>query len=644
MIQCILKYTITLFACTLTVSSIIAQNSYKLKDISNLQLEIKKAKTLKNYNSEFKYRQLLVAEYLNIPNYPLAKRQMDTLHSILDKSNELNRYLLLALEADYYKYLGNSDIALQKYLIVYDYFSKNSDKDLHFKSCIDLIEHYRKIADLKRAKSFADSANKVLAKNSIKDTNLIIRYYGRIAAVKNETETSDSAIFYSKKALRYAMLINNKYAMANSYNELAYSYCNRKLLDTAIKYYKEAEDIWFSLNANREAINAFFGRLELISNNYPSVKIKKQNIEQYKVLLKKIEGINNDGNFDIGRIYLNMAADSRYIGDSVSYYKYTYLNYEYRFNNQVMNNKAEVKEVIEKYENEKIRAENTSIGEKLEANAAILESERSKNILFIVLLSLASLFILVVAIFYYLKQKANKQLTHTLSKLEEKNVIIEQKSKELAESLDERELLLKEIHHRVKNNLQVISGLLELQKEELTEEGSKAAFDEGQSRVRSIALIHQNLYQHENLSGIEFQVFVAELTSNVKEVFEHLDCKMDINIDVPNNLIDIDTAIPLGLIINELLTNSYKYATTKGAIGKISIQLINKQDGNYQLIYSDSGPGINKDVDFSQASSLGLRLIKGLSAQLAGEASYSNNGLSTFTINFKDTSARQRDE
>ena len=126
---------------------------------------------------------------------------------------------------------------------------------------------------------------------------------------------------------------------------------------------------------------------------------------------------------------------------------------------------------------------------------------------------------------------------------------------------------MKEIHHRVKNNLQVISGLLELQSKALNDEAAKDALREGRNRVRSIALIHQNLYQFENLSTIELKRFVNDLCRQVESVFKKQN-KVAMNIKVPDLRLDIDSAVPLGLIMNELLSNSFKYAFNDASQGK----------------------------------------------------------------------------
>ena len=221
--------------------------------------------------------------------------------------------------------------------------------------------------------------------------------------------------------------------------------------------------------------------------------------------------------------------------------------------------------------------------------------------------------------------------------------IVSQRTAELTASLAERDVLLKEVHHRVKNNLQVISGLLELQKEEMTDAKVKAALSEGQSRVSSIALIHQNLYQHENMASIEFKLFTNDLIRYLAQVFEDRSKKIEVNVTGDDIRLDIDTAVPLGLIINELLTNAYKHATSKKGSADVVLELIKIGDGEYQLTYTDNGPGIKQKVNFETATSLGLRLIKGLIEQIAGTVSYKYNAGSVFIFIFKDEEARRRE-
>ena len=246
--------------------------------------------------------------------------------------------------------------------------------------------------------------------------------------------------------------------------------------------------------------------------------------------------------------------------------------------------------------------------------------------------------LLIMAAGAFLLQRKAKQ------KLFLQNNLIEKQQKALERSLGEKELLLKEIHHRVKNNLSVISSLLELQSSGLADDSAKAAIAVGQNRVSSIALIHQRLYQHENLAAIELNGFLQDLLRQVSSIFKKPDTQIQMQIDVPETLLDIDTAVPLGLIMNELLTNSYKYAFDTQKEGLIKIDLEPLNPGDFILNYADNGPGIANNINIKNSTSLGLRLINRLSKQLGGSATYQYNNGSSFKIHFKDSIRRNQGE
>lgn len=248
-----------------------------------------------------------------------------------------------------------------------------------------------------------------------------------------------------------------------------------------------------------------------------------------------------------------------------------------------------------------------------------------------------AIILLLLVVWAYLVQRRAGQ------KLVVQNMIIEKQRADLERSLSEKDILLKEIHHRVKNNLSVISSLLELQSNGLTDQKAKAAIAEGQNRVQSIALIHQRLYQHENLAAIELSGFVNDMISQVSGIFKIPGQKINTVIQVPETLLDIDTAVPLGLILNELLTNSFKYAFTSQQEGTIRIGLSSPEPGNYLLTYSDNGPGMPDGFDLKKSQSLGLRLIYRLSNQVGGSATYLPNEGCKFIITFKNAFTRNNE-
>ena len=201
--------------------------------------------------------------------------------------------------------------------------------------------------------------------------------------------------------------------------------------------------------------------------------------------------------------------------------------------------------------------------------------------------------------------------------------------------IEQRELLIKEIHHRVRNNLQTISGLLQLQKGTLKDEHLLAVLNEGQSRINSIALIHQSLYQTDDLVSIDFKPFLVELANKISELFDSYKREFVLDIEMDDMQFNVDTSIPLGLILNELLTNSLKYAFDENGLVHVSMAIRETAPLQFELIYSDNGPGLSEQINLEKPSTLGLRLIKGLAGQLRGKIDYSFLEKSTFHISFK---------
>ncbi|WP_082113291.1 tetratricopeptide repeat-containing sensor histidine kinase [Kordia jejudonensis] len=228
---------------------------------------------------------------------------------------------------------------------------------------------------------------------------------------------------------------------------------------------------------------------------------------------------------------------------------------------------------------------------------------------------------------YYAYQRKKK----TSKLLDEKNKIIEK-------ALQEKQLLLKEVHHRVKNNFQIVSSLLELQTKGIEDEKALSLANEGKNRVKSMALIHQKLYQNET-GLIDFDEYINVLVKELSYMYAS-EKKVQTNIHTENMQFDIDTAIPLGLIVNELITNAYKYAfdATKENQLNISINKVNEEE--YKLVVADNGKGIDDTIDLAKVKSLGLRLVKRLTKQLQGKFTLNNSDGASFEITFKDTQRR----
>ncbi len=185
-------------------------------------------------------------------------------------------------------------------------------------------------------------------------------------------------------------------------------------------------------------------------------------------------------------------------------------------------------------------------------------------------------------------------------------------------SLREKEALLKEIHHRVKNNLQVVSSLLGLQSRVIADPTLRKMFEESQNRVYSMALLHESLYQSESLSEINFPEYIGQLADYLFRSYGVAPDRIQLRTDLDHVALHLDAAVPCGLIINELVSNSLKYAFPDGRDGEIRIRLHGKQNSSVKLLIADNGVGLKSDVDWTTTRSLGLRLVRSLAQQLGG--------------------------
>ncbi|MBN1348477.1 GAF domain-containing protein [candidate division KSB1 bacterium] len=204
-------------------------------------------------------------------------------------------------------------------------------------------------------------------------------------------------------------------------------------------------------------------------------------------------------------------------------------------------------------------------------------------------------------------------------------------------SLREKEVLLKEIHHRVKNNLQIISSLLNLQSNYIKDDATRGMFQESQNRVKSMALIHERLYQSEDLAQIDFENYVNSLTAYLLSSYRRQDTTVLLNLEIQDVFLDIHSAIPCGLIINELITNSLEHAFPKGGTGEISLSFQVTDPHRFMLKIADNGVGFPDGFDFRNAETLGLQLVVTLVDQLDGTIELDQTQGTAFIIIFKAT-------
>jgi two-component sensor histidine kinase len=211
----------------------------------------------------------------------------------------------------------------------------------------------------------------------------------------------------------------------------------------------------------------------------------------------------------------------------------------------------------------------------------------------------------------------------------------------LKASLNEKEVLLKEVHHRVKNNLQIISSLLNLQSGQAQNEVVTQALQEGQNRVRSMALIHETLYRSGNLSRVDFGEYIRRLAEQLHHTYSTLTAQVVLSVETDKIFLTMETAVPCGLILNELVSNAFKHAFVDGRSGQITIRLQVDDNNCYHLTVNDNGIGLPSHLDFHQTGTLGLQLVNTLVYQLQGNLTVANQQGTSISITFAEETPKE---
>lgn len=424
------------------------------------------------------------------------------------------------------------------------------------------------------------------------------------------------------KSVSYAKKSSFTYGEVYAYRLLASIYLKAENTKKAKLYLDEISVLMpqIRLTDFKGLVNETYGSYwEILGNHQKAIQFYQEAYDVYK----EIGNLNSQQNVtkELATLYHKLGQSKK-----AYYYLNDYLViYDSLFGKEKVEELKEL-ELTAKFEREKYVDSIQNIQEqqltKLNHELEITEQKSKANILYSFLLV-----VVILGLFAYIAFKRKQK----------QSAVLNTKNKQINKALHEKELLLKEVHHRVKNNFQIVSSLLELQTKGIEDEQALKLAEEGRSRVKSMALIHQKLYQNEDLL-IDFDTYVQSLVKDISTMYSR-DKNPKIDVDIPNFKFDIDTAIPLGLIINELLTNTFKYGFD-ASNPELNIQLKKMDDDDYVLKIKDNGQGLPDEFDFQTARSLGLRLVRRLSKQLQGATTYAFDKGASFSVTFKDTNAR----
>src|SRR5450755_7762 len=517
------------------------------------------------------------------------------------------------------KLKGNYNKALEYALLVIESIRKTNDT-------ADEINFYGNVADLYHELGRTDKSIEyfrvIFSKDPPKRNQF---YYFRAAGVfvrdlikQNKMEEARSFLFqFSKK---YQAV--GPYSKASLATTFAYYYNSIQNYSLADKYTREMIELEESLGKNNEI------RRDVeydIGQYYFNKKHFGEAAAFFQKALDEAE-LNNSAN-TIKDIDLALFKTDSALNHYIPAIKY--LNQYHQLNDSMFNvvKLKQIEEVQVKYETEK-KEQNIKLLEKesmLQQNR-ILQAGYTRNWI----LGGMGFLLAILALMFYnyrVKQRINKKLENQQKEIGEQNI-------SLRHLVTEKEWLLKEIHHRVKNNLQIVMSLLNSQSAYIDNEPALTAIHDSQHRVHAMSLIHQKLYNSENVSSINISNYIHELVSYLSDSF-NIGQRVRFMFAIEPIEIDVSQAIPLGLILNEAITNSIKYAFPDGRNGLISISLSANIPGQCLLIISDNGIGIPSSFKNKKAGSLGMSLMDGLSEDLAGKFFIENNQGTTIKIYFE---------
>jgi two-component system, sensor histidine kinase PdtaS len=455
------------------------------------------------------------------------------------------------------------------------------------------------------------------AKATFKDSQNLLdlaNIHSSLIVYHFDTGDLDSAVVYAQKCLEFYEPNGFIDEVGVTYGMLGNVEFNKENYQEAIRYFQMALDNFGDQNSQDYA--GYLFNIGFAYNKIGNSKAALDYIERSLITRKKLNIAA-----DLMESYQGLAETYQRKGDYKKAFENLTLYQLYKDSVFTETKNKQLTELQEQFESDKKDKAIDELEQEREIQNLRTQKQQAQIYLSIVglvfLLGISGVFLRQAV----LRKKHNQQL--------------ESKNLEIAKQNAERELLLKEIHHRVKNNLQIISSLLSMQTRSMKDEKMKDAMKESQSRVKTMALIHEKLYQYENLSKINMQEYMQQLSEFLTHTYRS-EKDIKITIDASNINLDMDIAIPLGLITNELLSNSLKHAFEDRENGEITISFFQKESGAYKLLIKDTGVGLDKNLDIENTKSLGLKLVKTLTRQINGELRIRIQPGATFEIDFME--------
>lgn len=539
--------------------------------------------------------------------YLKSELLLDRLDVLKYSSTTLNEITLELAKAKTYKVGRKNDLALEKYLIVIKLLKNTNYHQLLVTVYCEVAEFFRSIGNFNYARNYIIKAQFLFDKYALKNNFIQCRIYHRYAAILHENSPSDSVLIYTKLNLNLANKINHYDALGVSYNELGLYYKNHKNFDSSSFYYTKAKTIFHKNKQFYDAAYAFYNYCQLNSHN---TLHHKKTIELYKELLQFIS--INKIPFSKTRIYSDMMDKYFFIGDSLNWYRY--MSYFLLENNKdnAKTNQIKLSNQLAKYEKEKALIEKTKTENKLKKLNIIFNEEKQRTTTITIIASLFLLLITIICFLYFKNYKKNK-------KLQDQNKV--------------KDALIQEIHHRVKNNLQFVNSIINMQISSDDDKTLTGPLNDAARRISSMALVHEMLYNQNDTEGINIKIYIEELVLLINDAVNSTKLPIKFKINCDALIFNTTKTTAIGMIITELISNSIKHAFKNVNYPLVEIKL-NAINDNVTLEVKDNGNGIQETT--ISKNGIGTRLIDIFSRQLKGEYITNSSDMGyTYNLKFK---------
>jgi two-component sensor histidine kinase len=441
-----------------------------------------------------------------------------------------------------------------------------------------------------------------------KDTVAIVNTYFNLASLSIAQQDYEEGLRFSEETLKMAQALKDSVDIGEAYINMTLSLTNLERIDEAAYFLEQAlayrpafKNEKTMLDLHSSAADLYMKQQVYTAARFHLVEMRKylrmdafsKTQMKYYQLSYEIEKIEGNAVKALGFLEKYQEIKDNYMSESVQ---------------------NSVADLEKKYQTEQKELQITQLELESQKNALkLVESQNQRNLFisgFLIILSVAG--------FTYYRYRNKKKTSDLLSN----------KNLQITVALEERETLLKEIHHRVKNNLQVISSLLSLQAGSLDNEAAVEAVREGQHRVRSMALIHQKLYSADDVRGVDLQDYFENLVHELKQAYgAH---EIDSQVNTSGLKLDIDTVIPLGLIMNELITNALKYAFEHTKKAKLELTMIEEEE-TLRVILKDNGVGMDQST-IEKSNAFGWKMIRSLSRKVKADIQVTNDKGTTITL------------